>query len=404
VIARALSEDRNDRYPSIGDFGQALSQALAVPARRRARPWLVATGALLAACGLFALFPAKRHPPGALKMAPATAPGVRDPALAGIQRLLPAAVAPPAPRAPRVPQVRGATVPGDLTDPVARPARKDTDGPGHREMVNSLGMILVLIPPGDFPMGSPTSLSRAWDNEKPQHLERIEQPFYLGTCEVTVGQFRAFVSATGFRTTAECDGKGGAVFDSERKGFVNRPELTWCSPGLPQPQGDDEPVVQVCRGDAQAFCDWLSQREGVEYRLPTEAEWEYACRAGGGETTWYFGDDPEPLPAHAWFVVNSRLSTHRVGLKAANAFGLHDMYGNVWEWCGDCHDPDPLGDSPGAPGAEPRHVLRGGSFGSKEPDIRSARRRKESPDSRFSSCGFRVRRACTTADAGLRSP
>ena len=159
--------------------------------------------------------------------------------------------------------------------------------------------------------------------------------------------------------------------------------------------------------DASAFCRWLSQHEGVSYRLPTEAEWEYACRAGS-QGVWFFGDDPEALCDYAWFKRNAGSTTQPVGRKRPNAFGLHDMYGNVWEWCKDRYEPGYTTDEvidPKGPSGGHGHILRGGSWGSQQPvEIRSANRRGEPAGYQYYSCGFRVRRAIAPPAASLRSP
>src|SRR5262249_5278878 len=131
-------------------------------------------------------------------------------------------------------------------------------------------------------------------DEHPQHEVRITRPFYLGVTEVTRGQFRLFVDEEGYRTEAEKDGKGGYGWNEEKKTFEQNPRYTWQSPGFEQT--DEHPVVNVSWNDAQAFVGWLSRKEGETYRLPTEAEWEYACRAGT-TTRYSCGDDPEGLVA-----------------------------------------------------------------------------------------------------------
>src|SRR5262249_2819186 len=156
-------------------------------------------------------------------------------------------------------------------------------------MTNSLGMSLLLLPPGKFLMGSPKGEADRLDEEL-QHEVEITQPFYLGMYEVTVGQFRAFVKDTNYVTEAEKDGKGGRAFDG--KEFVQKPEFTWKN--LYFAQTDDHPVVVVSWNDAVAFCAWLSKKEGRNYRLPTEAEWEYACR-GGTKTRFSAGEKEEDL-------------------------------------------------------------------------------------------------------------
>ena len=178
----------------------------------------------------------------------------------------------------------------------------------EKPITNSIGMKMVLIPSGEFMMGSKETAQEIgkafkcntnfWFNdEHPRHLVRITKPFYLGAYHVTVGQFRRFVKDTGHRTEAE---KGIARDESGAGGLGCYPDgtvgcglnITWRNPGFPQT--DDHPVVEVCWDDAVAFCGWLSRKEGKKYRLPTEAEWEYACRAGT-QTRYYNGDDPEKL-------------------------------------------------------------------------------------------------------------
>ena len=147
-------------------------------------------------------------------------------------------------------------------------------------VTNTLGMKLVLIPAGEFLMGSSDDDKRAPANEKTQHRVRITQPFYLGVTEVTRGQFRRFVDETGYRTEGEKDGKGAAGWNPEAKRWQpSNPKYTWRDTGIYK-QTDEHPVVDVSWKDATEFASWLSQKERKAYRLPTEAEWEYACRAG----------------------------------------------------------------------------------------------------------------------------
>jgi len=165
-----------------------------------------------------------------------------------------------------------------------------------KQMTNSIGMKLVLIPAGEFLMGSPDSDKDANDGEKPQHSVRITRPFYLGATEVTVGQFRRVVESAGYRTESEKDVLGGPGWDAAKGERVIDRKYTWRNAGFFQT--GEHPVVNVSWNDALAFCDMLSVMEGLKredgYRLPTEAEWEYACRAGTA-TRYDNGDDPEAL-------------------------------------------------------------------------------------------------------------
>ena len=223
-----------------------------------------------------------------------------------------------------------------------------------QEVTNSIGMKFKLIPAGEFMMGSsesPEELAaeftgtkpRWYQDAHPQHQVRITKPFYMGVTEVTQEQYEEVMAenASWFSKTAN---------------------------GANRVKGMDTshfPVESVSWDDAMEFCKKLSKREGHTYRLPTEAEWEYACRAGS-TTRFCFGDDPGQLGQFAWFTENSKPQPHPVGQKKPNSWGLHDMHGNVLEWCSDSYDPDyyaktPI-DEPTAPAAFILRVLRGGSW------------------------------------------
>jgi sulfatase modifying factor 1 len=273
-----------------------------------------------------------------------------------------------------------------------------------REIVNSIGMKLVSVPAGKFLMGSPKEESERGDDEE-QHPVEITRPFLVGKYEVTVGQFKAFVKDAGYRTEAEKDGKGGRAFDG--KEFIQKPEYTWRN--LYIPQSDDDPVVVVTWGDAVAFCDWLSKKEGKTYRLPTESEWEYACRAGT-TTRFYNGDKEDDLRAvgniadaslkRKWLAVTWTMSwddgfpyTSPVGKFAPNAFGLHDTLGNAWEWCSDWYHKDyPQGATRDPQGAATGtlRVTRGGAWSTQPKFCRSAFRDWHEPGYRSDCVGFRV--------------
>ncbi|MGP0069268.1 MAG: formylglycine-generating enzyme family protein [Isosphaeraceae bacterium] len=252
---------------------------------------------------------------------------------------------------------------------------------------------MKLIPAGEFLMGSPDSDKDASDDEKPQHRVRITQSFYLGMHQVTRGQFGRFVEATRYQTEAEKDGKGGYGWDASSNKWEQNPKFTWRSAGFEQT--DNHPVVNVSWDDASAFCDWLSRQEGQPYRLPTEAEWEYACRAGT-TTRFSFGDSENLLGQYAWYAANSTNQTHPVGEKKPNTFGLHDMHGNVWEWCSDGYEADyykksPASDPLGSEQAVLR-VIRGGSWYNDPQSARSACRDWITPGFRSGSLGFRLAR------------
>jgi formylglycine-generating enzyme required for sulfatase activity len=274
-------------------------------------------------------------------------------------------------------------------------------------LTNSIDAKLALIPAGEFLMGSRLRDDQAEADEKPQHRVRITQPFYLGVTEVTRRQFCVFVDKTGYQTEAEKDGKGGWGWSEETRDLEQNPRYTWRSPGFEQT--DEHPVVNVSWNDARAFIAWLTRKEGRSYRLPTEAEWEYACRAG--TTTRYFcGDDPESLAAVGNIADGTlkarypKLGTIRardgyiytapVGRFQPNAFGLYDLHGNVWEWCSDGYDgryyeASPLEDPPGPAGASLR-VNRGYGWIGNPRHCRSADRSSDPPEHRNCMLGFRL--------------
>ena len=269
---------------------------------------------------------------------------------------------------------------------------------------NSIGMRLMWIPAGEFHMGTPRNefdaLLRTFKSEDPrgdkflaselpQHRVRITQSFYMGAHLVTVGQFRRFVEATKHQTDAERDRR---VFSNyiDGKWQETKPGYCWrdCAPS------EDHPVVNVTWDDAVAFCKWLSAQEKAEYRLPTEAEWEYACRAG---TTGlqYFGATPDEFSAHVWHKDNADGKTQPVGRKLANAYGLCDMLGNTLQWCQDLYNFDyyqhsPVDDPPGPDKNTNGRVLRGADFLCTPATARSARRFGAAGSDRYANWGFRV--------------
>jgi formylglycine-generating enzyme required for sulfatase activity len=274
---------------------------------------------------------------------------------------------------------------------------------------NSIGMKLGPIPAGSFLMGSPDSeQSRDGERESPQHQVMICRPFLMAMHEVTVGQFRQFVEATGYKTTAEVSPSGGAHIVDSSAHFQNRPEYNWRNPGFRQ--DDSHPVVQISWNDANAFCRWLSDKEGVEYRLPTEAEWEYACR-GNRTSAYSFQDHVTQLPRFgntADLAIATEYKKYPVAAQtlndgfaftspvcsfAPNEFGLYDMHGNAFEWCADWFDSryyyqSPERDPPGPPTGKKR-VLRGSSVFHNYWQARSAARGFDPPDTSESCSGFR---------------
>lgn len=228
------------------------------------------------------------------------------------------------------------------------------------DYINSIGMEFVKIPAGEFMMGS-LSGEEDSDDEVPVNKVTIQEAFYLGKFEVTQEQWREVIGAN------------PSYFE-----------------------GDDHPVEQVSWDDAKEFIRKLNEMEGTDkYRLPSEAEWEYACRAG--TTTGYsFGDDESELGDYAWYDDNSGDKTHPVGQKKPNHWGLYDMHGNVWEWCQDRYYSDyngaPSDGSAREDGNSFYRVKRGGCWLSYAGNCRSAARGSDDTDRHIYFLGFRVLR------------
>ncbi len=296
-------------------------------------------------------------------------------------------------------------------------------------------MKLVLIPAGEFMMGAEESRAETlkcfpscdpkWlEGELPRHRVRITHPFYLGQYTVTLGELLAFCRDAHYKLEMERDGKPSRGYNAEAK-LIEATDFRPWAPGWEI--GRDHPAVYVSWNDAVAFCDWSSKREGKTYRLPTEAEWEYACRAGTS-SRYYFGNDPEELVYYANAADADRAAicgneliasfdqqgrrtdtripfpflkgrdgyawTAPVGKFRPNAFGLYDMHGNVWQWCSDWYDEhyyqSAPADDPKGPDAGSSHVVRGGSFRNIPARLRCACRSHDAPSYRFCSVGFRV--------------
>jgi len=185
---------------------------------------------------------------------------------------------------------------------------------------------LRLIPPAEFSMSGDYHVT-------------ISKPYYLSHTEVTVETFRSFIEKTQYVTAAESNGRGGCLYSQDAPSPFD-PQLNWSNPGV---ASDDRfPVTQVAWLDCVAFCNWLSQRDGHVYRLPTEAEWEWACRSGSAGR-YCFGDDESQLQEYAWYASNSNLTPHAIALKRPNAWGLYDMHGNVLEHTADWVSSYPTG-------------------------------------------------------------
>jgi sulfatase modifying factor 1 len=297
-----------------------------------------------------------------------------------------------------------------------------------KQITNSIGMKLTLVPSGEFMMGSGESAEKTaaffaknfgmfeatadwFKADHPQHLVRITKPFYLGTYHVTRGQFRQFVKDSGYKTDAEKDPKTNVVvWNSDGKTINLSEKHSWRKTSFEQT--DEHPVVTVSWNDAVAFCKWLSKKESKTYRLPTEAEWEYASRAGT-KTRYYCGDDPEALVKVANIAdatvkakyperedtikaSDGYMYTAPVGQFKPNAFGLYDMYGNAWQWCADWYDPRYYAksprDDPKGPESGNNRAVRGGSWEEGPRSTGSATRTEAMPTWASGNFGFRVAR------------
>ncbi|TRU27113.1 MAG: formylglycine-generating enzyme family protein, partial [Microcystis aeruginosa Ma_SC_T_19800800_S464] len=249
--------------------------------------------------------------------------------------------------------------------PLPLPPPSPLPPPFTENLPNGVTLEMVGLPAGQFLMGSPDSDPDAQSDEKPQHQVKVNS-FAIGKYPITQAQYQA-------------------VMGNNPSRFKNNPQ---------------NPVEDVSWNDAKAFCQKLSRITGKTYRLPTEAEWEYACRAGT-TTRYYFGDDANQLGDYAWYYENSNSTTHRVGQKKPNGWGIYDMSGNVWEWCED----DWHNSYAGAPDdgtawldndnrSQSGKCLRGGSW-SFDPDYcRSANRNRGNPVIHNINYGFRV--ACVS--------
>jgi formylglycine-generating enzyme required for sulfatase activity len=256
-------------------------------------------------------------------------------------------------------------------------AQAQSGGEAREAYTNSIGMEFVLIPAGRFLMGSPDSDREARAFEKPQHEVSISRPFHLGRHEVTQAQWEAVMGSNPYT--------------------LDRSNPYYNLPGMAQRITRPDHPATVSWNDAQEFIARLNEREGGNrYRLPTEAEWEYAARAGT-TTAYSFGDNEADLGRHAWYGEDFTTGgTHPVGRKASNPWGLYDIHGNAWEWVQDWFDPSYYARSPAVdptgPAQGSERVVRGGSWHTTATSWRTAFRRDYDPDYRGISIGFRLLR------------
>ncbi len=257
------------------------------------------------------------------------------------------------------------------------------------EVENSLGIRLRLIPPGSYVMGSPETETERWEGES-QHTVNVYLPFYMSVCEITQEQWSKLMPENPSYSHAPVLPKNTVFISAVRaKAAAAAIDVR------------GQPVEEVTWADTLAFAKALAEKENVRvgtYRLPFEAEWEYACRAGT-KSAFCFGDDPLRLEHYADFVENNARQPNVVGRRLPNAYGLFDLHGNVWEWCMDKFAPYPR--DPGAPPPPPAlldsfkefteyRVIRGGNWCTKAEDSRSATRSRLPPLSHGNMLGFRL--------------
>jgi formylglycine-generating enzyme required for sulfatase activity/tRNA A-37 threonylcarbamoyl transferase component Bud32 len=312
VVARLLAKAPADRFASMDEVIAALAPLAGEPAdpvtpaprpagpARRSPGWALVPAVLIAGVAVAVFWrplfgKAKPTPPAAEPPPAVTAP--------------PTKVVPPFGLSPMTPDDARA-LQQSWADYLGRPVVER----------NSVGMELVLVPPGEFDL----------DPTRPTHRFAFTRPFELGQTEVTHAQFTRFVEEQNYRTTAELDGKAH-VYLHDTKGFADRPGLTWQAPGTHDPT-PEHPVALVSWDDADEFCRWLSLKEKRKYRLPTEWEFQWACRAGS-DRRYPWGPDPLPADEYAWHMARAGGHPHPVGRLKPNPWGLYDMIGNVAEWC-----------------------------------------------------------------------
>jgi len=282
---------------------------------------------------------------------------------------------------------------------------------------NSVGMTLLYVPPGRFVQGSPAN-DVGPEAKETSHPVKLTQGFYCGRTEVTVGQFKIFVREQGYLTQAERAGQGGWGYNPNVEDFERTTQFHWKNPGWPI--SDEHPVTNVSWFDAQSFCEWLSSREKAQYRLPTEAEWEYLCRAGTATTyatgtnlaELYRGANVQDHSLRKYFPTRCAKIFPKLNANAPsdgyafaapagkfppNAWGFCDLVGNVSEWCQDWVGDYPVREvtDPTGPALGESRVIRGGSWMLDPEFARSAKRNGDAPTRYSDFVGFRVVRIAT---------
>ncbi len=272
---------------------------------------------------------------------------------------------------------------------------KEIEPPAVEGMVyDSLAGALVLVAGGSFDMGCTSEQRDCLNSEYPIHRVTLDS-FYLGQYEVTVQQFKTFIEASAYVTDADREG-WSFVYDELRRSWTQKNGINWrhdAIGALRTPAEYTHPVIHVSWNDARAYCEWLSRQTGEQYRLPTEAEWEFAAR-GGNDSKGYQYAGSDNLDEVGWYAENSGGKTHPVGQKKRNELGLYDMSGNVWEWCQDWYGdyPSSAQTNPTGPTTGSGRVDRGGSWYFVPQYCRVANRFFVGPGYRNFNVGFRLAR------------
>ncbi|NLS91182.1 MAG: formylglycine-generating enzyme family protein [Planctomycetaceae bacterium] len=263
----------------------------------------------------------------------------------------------------------------------------------YREPIGTSGVSfdMVPIPGGNFLMGSPDDEADREDDEGPQHEVALE-PFWMGRCEVTWDEYNLWAGIVEGMAADDTGDAGAGLQDPTLRRMeaiadaIARPSKPFTDVTFDMGKSG-YPAFGMTQLAARCYCKWLSAKTGRYYRLPTEAEWEYACRAGT-TTAYSFGNDPDLLEDHGWSFFNADDRCQKVGLKKPNPWGLYDMHGNVREWVLDAYDPDYYGRFAGQIARNPflvpqtvyPRVVRGGCWDSDPEDLRSAAREGSNPE------------------------
>lgn len=265
----------------------------------------------------------------------------------------------------------------------AAEAASEADMKPYKEPIRSSTISFEMVPirGGEYTMGSPAGEADRKDDEGPQHKVKVD-PFWMGKCEVTWDEFDLW--GMGLDVKNREYNKIEPTLLDKKADLVTRPTKPYRPMDFEMGRKGGFPAICMTQHSAKIYCMWLTEKTGHYYRLPTEAEWEYACRAGT-TTAYSFGDDPAKIEEYAWLQSNcqddDRVVYRKVGKKKPNPWGLHDMHGNVSEWCLDKYEADFYGKGQGTvsnpvclPNLEYPRVTRGGSFENEAPALRSAAR------------------------------